>query len=66
MINWDNIFKVMSTIILGGALLIWVIPSIFWIIIKIFVELIVLISWLFIGYAFIKGLEMVWAPKKKE
>jgi hypothetical protein len=59
----DNLFKWGATVILVGVLLLWVVPTIFWTLMRVFFEVIILVSWSFIGYIFIKALENVWKVK---
>jgi hypothetical protein len=62
-IDFDGLFKIVATLILGGTIIFWVIPTIFSIIVGIFIELFVLIIYLFIGYVFIKAIENIWSVK---
>lgn len=61
----DKIIKVVASIFLVGAILFFVIPSIFGIVLKSLVDLISLFLYLCFGYIIVKGLESIWAPSKK-
>lgn len=61
--TFDLAFKWLCTVILVGVLLFWVVPTIFWIGIRIIFELAIMLIWGFIGYIMIKALENVWKVK---
>ena len=61
----DKIFKVCASILLVGAILFYIIPNIFGIILHILFELVSLIVWGLFGYIVIKGIEYIWRSDKK-
>ena len=60
----DTIFRILSTIIIVGALIFLVLPALFWTAARIIFEIVILVVWSFIGYVFIKALENIWKTKK--
>lgn len=60
----NYLFKILVSLIFVGALIFWVIPTIFGIAIRIIFELFILFIYFFIGYILIKALENVWKLKR--
>lgn len=60
----DIILRILASIIIIGALILIVLPGIFWTAARIIFQLIILVVWGFVGYLLIKALEAVWKNKK--
>jgi len=61
---FDNVIKIIFTLIFAGALILVVFPTIFWTSIKIVFELVTIIIYLFLCYIFMDAIRRVWTDKK--
>ena len=61
---FDNVIKIIFTLIFAGALILVVLPTIFWTSIKIVFELVTIIIYLFLCYIFMDAIRRVWTDKK--
>jgi len=60
----DTVIRVVASIIVIGAILIFIVPGIFWTAARIIFDLFILLIWCLVGYVLIRVLEGIWKNKK--